>query len=144
LDPFVGAEGFDFVKDLGQEMPMRVIGMLLGIPESDQQAVRSKADAMLGTEHGQPMAVQQNAIADGSMFADYIDWRADHPSDDLMTDLLHVEVEDETGTRRRSDHAEVRIYVQLLASAGNETTAKLIGGAGKVLADHPDQRRLLV
>ena len=28
------------MKDLGNEMPMRVIGMLLGIPESDQNAVR--------------------------------------------------------------------------------------------------------
>ena len=32
--------GFDFVNDLGTQMPMRVIGMLLGIPEQDQQAVR--------------------------------------------------------------------------------------------------------
>ena len=31
------------------------------------------------------------------MFADYIDWRVEHPSDDLMTELLHAEFEDETG-----------------------------------------------
>jgi cytochrome P450 len=67
-----------------------------------------------------------------------------HPSDDLMTDLLNVEFEDETGTRRRLARDEVLTYVHLLASAGNETTAKLIGWAGKVLADHPDQRRQLV
>ncbi|HKY16544.1 MAG TPA: cytochrome P450, partial [Microthrixaceae bacterium] len=30
LDPFVDADRFDFVTDLGAEMPMRVIGMLLG------------------------------------------------------------------------------------------------------------------
>ena len=34
LDPLVGAAGFDFVADLGAQMPMRVIGMLLGIPEA--------------------------------------------------------------------------------------------------------------
>ena len=44
LDPFVGTGRFDFVKDLGERMPMRVIGMLLGIPESDQEAVRTKND----------------------------------------------------------------------------------------------------
>ena len=36
LDPLVGTGRFDFVKDLGAQMPMRVIGMLLGIPEADQ------------------------------------------------------------------------------------------------------------
>src|SRR5580765_4441735 len=39
LDPFVGAGGLDLVNDLGTQMPTRVIGMLLGIPEEDQQAV---------------------------------------------------------------------------------------------------------
>ena len=42
LDPLVGTDRFDFVKDLGEQMPMRVIGMLLGIPESDQPAVRAQ------------------------------------------------------------------------------------------------------
>ena len=40
LDPLVGAGGFDFVADLGAQMPMRVIGMLFGIPEEDQDAIR--------------------------------------------------------------------------------------------------------
>ena len=42
LDPLVGADGFDFVRDLGAQMPMRVIGMLLGIPEEDQEAIRDQ------------------------------------------------------------------------------------------------------
>jgi cytochrome P450 len=41
LDPLVGSGGFDFVADLGAQMPMRVIGMLLGIPEEDQEGIRS-------------------------------------------------------------------------------------------------------
>ena len=45
LDPLVGAGRFDFVADLGAQMPMRVIGMLLGIPEQDQEAIRDHADA---------------------------------------------------------------------------------------------------
>ena len=32
LDPLVGTDRFDFIADLGRQMPMRVIGMLLGIP----------------------------------------------------------------------------------------------------------------
>jgi cytochrome P450 len=79
-----------------------------------------------------------------SSFEEYIDWRADHPSDDLMTELLLAEYEDREGTRRRLTRAEVVAYVNLLAAAGNETTTRLIGWTGKVLADHPDQRRDLV
>jgi cytochrome P450 len=75
---------------------------------------------------------------------EYIDWRAEHPSDDLMTDLLQAEFEDETGTRRTLTRAEVLGYVNLLAGAGNETTTRLIGWTGKVLADYPDQRKELV
>ena len=34
--------------------------------------------------------------------------------------------------------------MNVIAGAGNETTTRLIGWAGKVLAEHPDQRRELV
>ena len=44
LDPLVGTGGFDFIHDLGAFMPMRTIGMLLGIPEEDQEALRDRID----------------------------------------------------------------------------------------------------
>ena len=61
-----------------------------------------------------------------------------------MTELLNAEFEDETGTTRRLTREEILIYVTVIAGAGNETTTRLIGWAGKVLAEHPDQRRELV
>jgi cytochrome P450 len=144
LDPLVGAGRFDFVADLGAQMPMRTIGMLLGIPETDQEAARDRADAMLRTDPGAPMDVSADNIGQSEFFADYIDWRVDHPSDDLMTDLLQAEFEDESGTTRRLTREEVLMYVSVLSSAGNETTNRLVGWMGKVLAEHPDQRRELV
>jgi len=144
LDPLVGTDRFDLVRDLGAQMPMRVIGMLLGIPYEDQEAIRDRSDAALRTKPGQPMRYSQARFATGEAFADYIDWRAEHPSDDLMTQLLQAEFEDETGTTRRLTRDEVLTYVNVVAGAGNETTTRLIGWAGKVLAEHPDQRRQLV
>ena len=143
LDPLVGATGFDIVDELAKMLPMKVISMLLGIPEQDQVAVRNKSDDNLRTEPGQPMEVKEDSIASGAMFEDYIDWRADHPSDDLMTQLLNAEFEDETGTMRTLTRQEVSTYTAVLAGAGNETTGRLIGWLTKVLADHPDQRRLV-
>src|SRR5688572_16876023 len=144
LDPLVGAEGFDIVAELGAVMPMRVIGMLLGIPESDQVAVRNKTDANLRTVPGQPMQVKQENVASGDMFADYIEWRAKHPADDLMTQLLNAEFEDESGETRTLTRQEVLTYTAVIAGAGNETTGRLIGWLAKLLAEHPDQRREVV
>src|SRR5258707_2373848 len=121
-------------------MPMRVIGMLLGIPEEDQEAVRERVDANLRTEAGKPIDYSnQHAMGEG--FEEYIEWRAKHPSDDLMTELLNVEFEDEKGATRRLSRDEILIFVNIIAGAGNETTNRLIGWTGKVLAEHPDQRR---
>ena len=105
LDPLVGSGGFDVITELASVMPMRVIGMLLGIPVDDQIAVREKTDSDLRTRRGEPMQVRQEKVANGDMFAEYIDWRAKHPSDDLMTRLLNAEFEDET---RRAPHAHTR------------------------------------
>jgi cytochrome P450 len=145
LDPLIGADRFDFVADLGAQMPMRVIGMLLGIPEQDQEAIRDHADAQLRTEAGKPMRHSAGGeFAIGDIFAEYIDWRTEHPSDDLMTQLLNAEFEDVTGTTRRLERQEILTFLNVIAGAGNETTTRLIGWTGKVLAEHPDQRRELV
>ena len=146
LDPLVGSGGFDFIRDLGAQMPMRTIGMLLGIPEQDQEALRDRIDEGLRLEEGTMPDVNLEArgYEQSEAFAQYIDWRAEHPSDDLMTELLQAEFEDAEGTRRRLSRDELLGYINLLAGAGNETTTRLIGWTGKVLAEHPDQRRQLV
>jgi len=143
LDPKVGTGGFDFIADLGNQMPMRTIGYLLGIPEEDQEALRSSSDEGLRLESGEMPETSIDRDA-GDVYGEYIDWRADHPSDDLMTELLTAEFEDETGTLRTLRRDEILLYIALLNGAGNETTARLIGWTGKVLAEHPDQRRELV
>jgi cytochrome P450 len=142
LDPLVGSGRFDFIADLGAQMPMRTIGYLLGIPEEDQEAIRDRIDDGLRLEEGDDTGIAGYGFeAQADMFADYIEWRAHHPSSDLMTELLNVEFDDETGARRKLTRTEVLTYVNMLAAAGNETTTRLIGWTGKVLAEHPDQRR---
>ena len=144
LDPLFDSYGFDIITELASMLPMRVIGMLLGIPKQDQVAVRNKTDRDLRTRPGQPMVIVESEMVTGEMFAEYIEWRSNHPSDDLMTMLLNAEFEDETGETRTLTRQEVMTYTSVLAGAGNETTGRLIGWLAKVLADHPDQRRLVV
>jgi cytochrome P450 len=145
LDPLVGSDSFDIVAELASMMPMRVIGMLLGIPESEQIPVRDANDANLRTKPGAPMKVlDADRIADGRIYADYVEWRSKNPSDDLMTALLNVEFDDENGVTRKLTRKEILHYTQVVAGAGNETTGRLIGWLAKVLAEHPDQRRQVV
>lgn len=144
LDPLQDADGFDFVTDLGAFMPMRTIGYLLGIPEEGQQQIRDINDRNItvGNEAGD---ISPTIFAETiGMFAEYIEWRATHPSDDLMTDLLNAEVEEADGTRRPLERTEVLAYTAMVAGAGNETTARLIGFMGQLLGEHPDQRHELV
>ena len=144
LDPLVGSGQFDFVENLGRFMPMRVIGMLLGIPEQDQVAIRDRLDEGLRLDEGVPAERDYETLGTHEAFSDYITWRAENPSDDLMTELLNAEFEDEHGVTRTLTHQEILGYVGLLAGAGNETTTRLIGFTGEVLGRHPDQRAELV
>ena len=144
LDQLVGSSRFDFIADLGAQIPMRTIGYLLGIPEEGQQAVRDNTNQAIGLKDSSGYAVSENAFENSyQLFADYIEWRAEQPSDDLMTQLLNAEVEDE-GEIRRLTRTEVLMYTSMVAGAGNETTTRLIGFIGALLSDHPDQRRELV
>ncbi len=147
LDPLRGSDRFDFVTDLGAIMPMRTIGYLLGIPEDEQQKIRDVNDKSITVDAQADGTgdISPTIFADSiAMFAEYIDWRATHPSDDLMTELLNAEVEEQDGTRRPLERTEVLAYTAMIAGAGNETTARLIGFMGQLLGEHPDQRRELV
>jgi cytochrome P450 len=144
LDPLAGKGGFDLIADLGTEIPMRTIGMLLGIPEEDQQALRDQIDEGLRLDEGDMPVPSVTTVDLGtSEYAAYIDWRAEHPSDDLMTELLTSEFTDRDGTVRTLTRDEILGYITLLAGAGNETTTRLIGWAGKLLPEYPDQRRAM-
>lgn len=139
LDPVRDVGVFDFVADFGTQVPMRVISMLLGIPEADQETVGEHFRGQRGADDRD----DENPLT-GGIFADYVDWRVEHPSDDIMTQLLYSEFEDENGAPRRLTRDELLAYVNIIAAAGNETTRILIGWTGKLLAEHPDQRKLLV
>ncbi|UUO01905.1 cytochrome P450 [Mycolicibacterium novocastrense] len=143
LDPLIDGDRFDFVADLGAELPMKTIGMLVGIPDAEQPAVRAHAHETLRNEPGKPLPVDKDHYFDGDMFADYVAWREDNPSDDLITELLNVEFTDETGAIRGLTKEEIVVFLAVVAGAGVETTGRLFGWMGKVLAEHPDQRKEL-
>lgn len=144
LDPFVGGDRFDFTLDLGAEMPMRVVGILVGIPDSLQRSVREVAGRRLRNKPGEPLPVSKTNYFNGNMFSEYVEWRKENPSDDLVTELLNVEFKDVDGTVRKLSPDELLVFLGVIANAGTETVGRLFGWLGKLLGEHPDQRRQLV
>jgi cytochrome P450 len=146
LDPLIGAGGFDFIGDLGAQVPMRVICSLLGMPDNIVETARDYSNSKVITDAGQPMAIASTGFDFDQTLVidDYVDWRIAHPGDDIVTEMLNTEFTDEAGVTRRLTREELLTHIGLLTVAGTETTTRLIGWAGKVLAEHPSQRRELV
>ena len=115
-----------------------------GSPKRTSSRCRDHIDDGLRLDEGvmpEPNVSGPDTFA--SDYAAYIDWRAEHPTDDLITELLTSEFTDGDGVVRTLTRDELLGYIGLLAGAGNETTTRLIGWAAKLLAEHPEQRRAL-
>jgi cytochrome P450 len=143
-ESLVGLERFDFMRDFALRLPVQVIGMLVGVPKADQMSLLETFQKNLHERSADPEAAQLEGILEAAQwFNDYLDWREKNPANDVMTQLLNLEFEDETGATRKLRRDETVTYLTLITSAGSDTTATAIGWAGKLLSDYPDQRREL-
>jgi cytochrome P450 len=146
LDALVGRERFDVVKEFTARLPMDVISSLLGIPEADRRWVQESSNAMLHRDAGNPMPrpeameAQQQVL---SYFTSQIAERRARPQDDMMTLLTEVELEEDGQRCRLSDH-DIRQFLLLLATAGNETVTKLLATLFYELWRNPDERKVLL
>ncbi|HEY1633897.1 MAG TPA: cytochrome P450 [Acidimicrobiales bacterium] len=143
LDPQVGGDGFDYLRDFGAQLPSRIISHLLGVPPSDRPAVLELIDTLFHIEPGVGM-INDVSLTAGIELNQYLhgqlEERRRHPRDDLLTGLVQSELTDETGAPRRLTDEESASFANLLVSAGTETVARLLGWAAVVLADYPEQR----
>ena len=145
VDGLVGRDHFDFMRDFALQLPVQVIGMLVGVPREDQADLLAVFQKNLHEGSANPESqLAQGIMESAKWFNNYLDWREKNPSDDVMTELMQFEFEDETGATRTLRREEIVTYLTLITSAGSDTTATAIAWAGSLLSDHPDQRRELV
>jgi cytochrome P450 len=143
LDRYGPGDTFDFVSDFGRQLPMRVIGSLIGVPPEDLDHVQSLFAAfseMQANDEGFDFSKLQ---AINEYFRAMAEDRAAHPRDDMMTALVQAEVPDESGEAHRLTLEEIGEFVVLLDGAGTDTVSLLLGNAARLLAQHPDQRTWL-
>jgi cytochrome P450 family 142 subfamily A polypeptide 1 len=132
----------DFVRDLAAPLPMVVIGDMLGIPAADRGELLRWSDDMLGSLRGDPESLAAAGVAFGE-FDRYaramIATRRASPTDDLVSVLVHAEVDGE----HLSDD-EIVMESLLLLVGGDETTRHVIvGGTEQLLAEPDTKARLL-
>jgi cytochrome P450 len=145
LDPQMSGSGFDYVEDFAAKIPTMVIGALIGVPEPDQDQLRIWGDLLMRHEPEGLSPERGEAVASlFSYLSQLIADRAEHPRDDMTSDLLAAEVQIDDGSTRRLTQAEALAFVSLLEIAGSETTARLLGWSAVLLARHPDERAKLV
>jgi cytochrome P450 len=151
LDTVQGEAEFDYVGAFAGLLPPTVILALVGYPEGHAQQFRELANKTLHVEEGDThqggmvsmssMVNKQGEIGQDAfaIIPELMEQRRKDPQDDLLTGLVHAEI-DEDGTTRTLTLEEILGFVQLIALAGTETVARLLGFAAVTLAQHPDQR----
>lgn len=133
----------DFVRDIAARLPLIVIGELLGVARRDLDDLLRWSDyTMSGTGNPDPDAMVRAGQAFGE-FSDYIlrvvaDRRANAPADDLMSLLVHAEIDG-----NRLDDPSLIFESLLILNGGDETTRHVISGGMYELMRHPDPRRRL-
>jgi cytochrome P450 len=144
LDPFVGSSGFDLATEFATNLPMRVIGALVGIPDEYLIDIRNQTHESARLQSGEaPEQVSLSGITDP--YGPFLAYRRKNPADDFLTTLIDAEFTDvTTGKERHLSDEEILTYVGMLNAAGNETTARLIAWLGKILAEYSQERAKIV
>jgi len=140
LDTFDGRGEIDLVTSFAEPLPGRLIAEMIGVPLDRREKFLGHTRKMLATN---PDISITDAIREPSEriyeeFAQLLDERRRTPADDLMSALLDAEIDDE----RLTDEEILGFCYQLIV-AGNDTTTALIGNGTVLLAQHPEQRKLL-
>ncbi|UCG72035.1 MAG: cytochrome P450 [Chromatiales bacterium] len=149
LEHAASHDEFDFVQNVSRPLPMRMLGRLLGVPDSDGQMLVELGDMMIAntdedfTEHvvdqvdteewrllpfRSPAALKVFEYAEEAAHE-----RREHPTEDLINLLLSPDRHGE-----RLSELEFKNFFALMVSAGNDTTRYTMTYAMKEIIDRPD------
>lgn len=135
---FVDEGRADAAQDYAQQIPVRIISLVLGVPEEMSDSFTGWVRDVLEFAHDVRRR-EAGAEAVGLYLYEQVQRRKSEPGDDLISELLHTEVEGEQIT----DEVVLGIAALTLV-AGVDTTWSAIGSSLWHLATHPDDRRRLV
>ncbi len=145
-----GGSTFDFVERVAKQLPMRMLGRLLGVPDGDGSWLVERGDALLGnfdpeftahpvgltdTDEFKSIPFRSPAALDLYRYAErQAEQRRTNPTDDVITDILAPTIDGD-----RLSEREFKNFFVLLVSAGNDTTRYTMAAGMKALIEHPEQ-----
>ena len=146
LDAVVPGEPFDFLVDIAAELPMQMICILLGVPESERHWLFEAIEPQFDFGGSRKASLSQLSVEEaGSRMYEYgqqlIASKRAEPTDDMLSVVANAMVDD-ADAPSLSD-LELYLFFSLLFSAGAETTRNAVAGGLLALASHPEQLRAL-
>ncbi|UXA18068.1 cytochrome P450 [Mycobacterium sp. SMC-4] len=143
IDEFIADGRCEFLAAYAKPFSLLVVADLLGVPQEDHEDFREAFGAerpgsnIGGLDH-EIIATNPLEWAD-EKFTRYIEERRAHPRDDVLTSIATAKYPDGS----TPEVVDVVRTATFLFAAGQETTAKLLGAAMRVLSDRPDVQRQL-
>jgi cytochrome P450 len=145
LDQLSGQSGVSEVIDIVgrycSQLPVAIIGDILGVPDQDRRRVLEFGELAapsldLGLPWRQYRSVQQGIAGFNFWLADHLRELRRAPSDNLMSQLIQMA---ESGSpETHLDEAELQAIAGLVLAAGFETTVNLLGNGIRMLLDTPE------
>ncbi len=133
----------DFLSDVASVLPLAMICEMMGVPAADWGRMRTWSDQMVGWDdpnlQATPEIGQQAAMEMFGYCDDLVKLRQEEPGDDILSTLVHADVDGD-----RLTPMELDLFFVTLVIAGNETTRNLIAHGMLALIEHPEQREALV
>ena len=146
LDAVQPGVAFDFLVDIAAELPVQMICILLGVPDTERHwlfhAIEPTFD--FGDSRKGEVGTMSVEEAGSRMFAygtELIATKRSQPSDDMLSTVVNATIDDPDAPSL-SD-LELYLFFSLLFSAGAETTRNGVAGGLLALAQNPDQYRRL-
>lgn len=137
IDSFVEKGECDVAGDYAQQIPVRVIAHILGVPEDLSDTFTGWVRDVLEFAYDEERR-RRGIMGVIGFFQEAVAHRRLHPADDLISELLHTEIDG-----KPIEESVILGMSSLLLIAGVDTTWSSIGSSLWHLASHPDDRRRL-
>lgn len=140
-------QSLDFVELFAVPLPVAVIAKALNVPDDRLSDFKRWSDASvagIGTNISidERLASDREVIEYQKYFADQLELRRNTPQDDILTDLVNAQIDNDDAEGFDSaplNIAEMLSIIQQLLVAGNQTTTHLLGEMLLLLDEHPEQ-----
>lgn len=141
IDSVVERHECEFVSEIAAQVPVQMICEMIGLARDQWPRMVAASNDLIGSRNDPEFADVDATLASLEIYAlcdAEAEDRRQNPRDDLMTALVHAEIDGE-----RLDNLELNMFFISLVVAGNETTRNLINHAMVALIEHPDQAQRL-